>query len=697
MGNRSQLRNFMKKFIGTFKFRNDHFGAIMGYGDYVIGDSVISKVYYVEGLGHNLFSVGKFCDLDLEVAFRKHSCYVRNEDGVDLLIGSRGSDLYTISIEDMMKSSPIRLWSKASKNKSWLWQRRLNHLNFGTINDLARKDLSINGKKYILVIMDDYSRFTRVKFLRLKDKTPKFVIKFLKKIQVGLNKIVRYIRTNNGTKFVNQVLTEFYESVGIFHQKSVPRTPQQNGVVERWNRTLVEAARTMLIFSKAPITPSVERPVPPAPAVQVLVISAGTPSSTTINQDAPSTSLSPSSSEVQPPISHQGVTTRPTIKDNPFGYAEDNPFVNVFSLEPSSEESSSGDVSSAESTQVIEPHYHLGKWSKYHPIDNVIGNPSDPVSTRKQLATDALWCFYNSILSKVVPKNFKTAMVEAYRFEAMQEEIHEFDQLQVWELVPKPDCVIIIALSYMDRGYQNLHSKCCQQEHNHLPNGCQDCISEWRAEIRSLHQSNRGICRSRSSYTRLLSEEGSLWLKAGSTGVMILYLPRLIVKLVIYFQRDEFKILDVNDGENVIFLRITNTPMVDRSKLDEDPLGIPVDQTQFRDADHVGCQDTRRSTSGSAQFHGDKLVSWSSKKQKSTTISTTEAKYIAMSGCCAQILWMRSQLTDYGFAFNNIPLYCDNKSAIALCYNNVQHSWSKHINIRHHFIRKQVENDVVEL
>ncbi|GKB38519.1 retrovirus-related pol polyprotein from transposon TNT 1-94, partial [Tanacetum coccineum] len=156
-----------------------------------------------------------------------------------------------------------------------------------------------------------------------------------------------------------------------------------------------------------------------------------------------------------------------------------------------------------------------------------------------------------------------------------------------------------------------------------------------------------------------------------------------------------------------------DTPMVDRLKLDEDLSGIPVDQTRFRgmakptkkhleaikrifrylkgtinmglwypknntmsltayaDADHAGCQDSRRSTSGSAQFLGDRLVSWSSKKQRSTAISTTEAEYIAMSGCCAQILWMRSQLKDYSFLFNKIPLYCDNKSAIALSCNNV--------------------------
>ncbi|GJW74907.1 hypothetical protein Tco_0134277 [Tanacetum coccineum] len=112
---------------------------------------------------------------------------------------------------------------------------------------------------------------------------------------------------------------------------------------------------------------------------------------------------------------------------------------------------------------------------------------------------------------------------------------------------------------------------------------------------------------------------------------------------------------------------------------------------------HMGCHDTRRSTSGSAQFLGHRLVSWSSKKQKSTAISTTEAEYIALSGCCAQILWMRSQLRDYGFAFNKIPMYCDNQSAIALCCNSVQHSRSKHIDIRHHFIKEQVERKVVEL
>ncbi|GJY69243.1 retrovirus-related pol polyprotein from transposon TNT 1-94 [Tanacetum coccineum] len=208
---------------------------------------------------------------------------------------------------DMMESSPICLLSKASKTKSWLWHRRLSHINFSAINHLARHGLvrgllklkfekdhmcsacamgkskkkphkpkskdtnqekiyllhmdlcvpmrvvSVNGNKYILVIVDDYSRFIWVKCLRSKDEALDFIIKFLKMIQVRLKVHVRRIRTDNGTEFLNKTLREYYEKVVISHETSVARSPQQNGVVERCNHTLIEAARTMLIYAKAPL------------------------------------------------------------------------------------------------------------------------------------------------------------------------------------------------------------------------------------------------------------------------------------------------------------------------------------------------------------------------------------------------------------------------------------------------------------
>ncbi|GKD58443.1 retrovirus-related pol polyprotein from transposon TNT 1-94 [Tanacetum coccineum] len=126
----------------TVRFRNDQIARIMGYDDYQLGNVVISRVYYIEGLRHNLFSVGLFCVADLEVAFQKNTCFIRNLEGVDLFSGSRDTNLYIISLDDMLKSSLICLLSKASKTKSWLWNRRLSHLNFGTLNKLAKDGLA---------------------------------------------------------------------------------------------------------------------------------------------------------------------------------------------------------------------------------------------------------------------------------------------------------------------------------------------------------------------------------------------------------------------------------------------------------------------------------------------------------------------------------------------------------------------------
>ncbi|GJU67352.1 retrovirus-related pol polyprotein from transposon TNT 1-94 [Tanacetum coccineum] len=171
-GYRSQLTNFVNKFLGTVKFGNDHVAKILGYGDYQIGNVTISRVYYVEGLGHNLFSVGQFCDSNLEVAFRQHTCFIHNLEGVDLLTGSRGNNLYIMSFGDMMASSPICLLSKASKTKSWLWYRRLSHLNFGAINHLARHGL-VRGLPKLKFKMDHMCSTCAMGKSKNKSHTPK--------------------------------------------------------------------------------------------------------------------------------------------------------------------------------------------------------------------------------------------------------------------------------------------------------------------------------------------------------------------------------------------------------------------------------------------------------------------------------------------------------------------------------------------
>nr|GFA00861.1 integrase, catalytic region, zinc finger, CCHC-type, peptidase aspartic, catalytic [Tanacetum cinerariifolium] len=135
------LINFVWKFLGTVRFRNDHVAAILGFGDLQWGNILITRVYFVEGLGHNLFSVGQFCDSDFEVAFRRNACFAKNLEGVDLLSGNRTTNLYTINLHDIAFASPICPMARASSTKSCLWHQRLSHLNFDIINDLVKNDL----------------------------------------------------------------------------------------------------------------------------------------------------------------------------------------------------------------------------------------------------------------------------------------------------------------------------------------------------------------------------------------------------------------------------------------------------------------------------------------------------------------------------------------------------------------------------
>ncbi|GJT20611.1 retrovirus-related pol polyprotein from transposon TNT 1-94 [Tanacetum coccineum] len=288
------------------------------------------------------------------------------------------------------------------------------------------------------------------------------------------------------------------------------------------------------------------------------------------------------------------------------------------------------------------------------------------------------------------------------KIEAMQEELHEFERLEVWELVPPPDKAFVISLKWIYKvkldelggilknkarlvahGYRqeegidfedvpipapvckiieaitNFASVCCSHEHGHLSHGLKTAFLMW--------------------ILPMVEKSKLMRIKSGKAVDLI--------TLSLYDWHPPLSTASRPDLQSAI------------SCVPGSRLVLPKEHLKcaFADADHAGCQDTRRSTSGSIQLLGDRLVSWSSKRQKSVAISSTEAEYIALSGCCAQVLWMRSQLTDYGLGFNKIPMYCDNKSAIALCCNNVQHSRSKHIDIRFHFIKEHVENGVIEL
>ncbi|GJW72070.1 putative ribonuclease H-like domain-containing protein [Tanacetum coccineum] len=434
---------------------------------------------------------------------------------------------------------------------------------------------SVYEKKYILVIVDDYSRFTWVKSLRSKYEALDFIIKFLKMIQVRLKVPVRCIRTDNGTEFVNQTLREYYEKVGISHETSVARSPHQNGVVKRHNYTLIEAACTMLIYVKAPLflwteevaiacytknrsiirlrhgktpyellhdklpdlsffhvfgalcyltndseklgklqpkadigifigyaptkkafqiynrrtrriiktihvdfdeltvmafehsssgpalhemTPAiissgvVPNHSPSTPFVRPSrtdwdiffnrlapepAASTGSPSSITVDQDAPSPSNSQITPETQSPVIPNDV--KEDNHDLDVAHMNNNSFFGIPIPENDSEESSSSYVIPTIVHTATPNSEHVTKWTKDHPLDNIISELEKPVSTRVQLYEQALFYYYDAFLTSVEPKNYKDALTQACWIEAMQEELNEFERLEVWELVPRPD------------------------------------------------------------------------------------------------------------------------------------------------------------------------------------------------------------------------------------------------------------------
>nr|GEW11477.1 hypothetical protein [Tanacetum cinerariifolium] len=416
--------------------------------------------------------------------------------------------------------------------------------------------------------------------------------------------------------------------------------------------------------------------------------STGSPSSTTIDQDAPSVSKSHTTAETQSSVIPQEVE-----EDNidiEVAHIRNDLLFGVPILEVTYVQSSS----TASPHQIVQPDHpipqHTSKWTQDHPLNNII----------------------------VEPKTYKDALTQSCWIDAMQEELNEFERLEVWELVPRPDKVMVITLKW-------IYKVKLDELGGILKN-------KDRLVARSYRQ-EEGIDFEESFASVARLEGIRIFLAYAAHKNMVVYqmdvktafLNGNLREEVYVSQPDGF--VDQDNPNHVYKLKkdLYGLKQAPRAWNDNDLLldssvaltafanadhaGCQdthrstsgsvqfLGERPFANADHAGCQDTHRSTSGSVQFLGERRISWSSKRQKSAAISSTEAEYIALSGCCAQILWMRSQLSDYGLGFNKIPMYCYNKSVIALCCNNVQHSRSNHIDIRYHFIKERVENGVIEL
>ncbi|GJW44150.1 retrovirus-related pol polyprotein from transposon TNT 1-94 [Tanacetum coccineum] len=606
-GDRSLLKNFIEKFMGIVRFGNDHFAAIIGYGDYVQGNITVYHVYYVEGLGHNLFIVGQFYDGDLEVAFCSNTCYVRNLEGDDLLTGAHESNLYTISISDMAASSHVCLLSKATSTKSWLWLRRLSHLNFGTINDLTKNDLV--------------------------DGLPKFKYNF-----------------DGNTVFVPYDAPNFKEA------------------------------------------------------------------------ESYTTALDP---------------------------------LNMHEFHQ------------------VQPSTHI--WTKAHPLEQVICDPSKLVMTRNRLQTDSELCMYALIVSILEPKNIKEAMSDHSWIESMQDELYQFKRLDVWELVPRPDGKNIIAFKWLwknksdvenivirnksrlaVKGYKQEEGIDFEESFAHVarleavrmfvafaahknitifqmdvktvflngplkeevyvskPNGFvdpdfPDHVYRLKKDLYGLKQAPRAWYDKLSSFLiehqflkhTMATERLDADLQGTPTNQMTYH---RMIKGLMYLTTNRPDIafatfVCAHYQARPMVKHLKEVKRIFRYLRQSYNMGIwyPKDSgfelIAYSDVDHAGCKDDCKSTSGGLQFLGEKLVSWSFKKQDCIAMSTAEVEYV----CCAQVIWMRTQLVDYGYKYNRIPMYCDSNSVITISCNPVQHSRTKHINIWYHFIKEHVEKGTVEL
>ncbi|KAJ9557345.1 hypothetical protein OSB04_011959 [Centaurea solstitialis] len=1053
-GYKELLHHYMERPGGTVSFGNKTTGVIKGYG---------------------ILTNGK----------------VSRRDGVEIFEGKRFYNLYVVDFPVIDSSTPVCLFSKATKGESWLWHRRFSHQNFSDISKLANGGLvkglpkltfdrdslcpacqmgkmkrssqksktesscqsplemihmdlcgpmriqSISGKKYILVMVDEYSRYTWLEFLRMKSEAPELIIKFIKRIQVLLQLPVRKIRSDNGTEFKNATLDAYLTSVGISHNFSGAYTPQQNGVVERRNRTLVEAARTMLAYFGLPLTfwaeavsttcftqnrtiinkrfkkthyHIINRRVPNVKIFHVFgcrcyilnnhdnlgkfdkkadegyFLGYSLTSKTfrvynkrtkmvmetvyvTFDENVSMTSEH-SSSELG--IHSQASTTTSDSISDPNSSELDllfmdafldicadnedlilsrNPRVDIHDVpEPSSVNDSGPSeniCSTSNSDQAIlilaiidenDSQNNLDdlailptqwKWTRAHPLYNVIGDVNDGVKTR---SASANYCLYKSFLSVIEPKNVSQALEDSDWLLAMQEELLQFKRNKVYRLVPRPQDKSIIKTKWIFRnkkdesglivrnkarlvakGYSQqegidydetfapvarieairiflayaahknikvfqmdvksaflngvLHEEVYIEQpegfvNPDFPNhvcildkalyGLKQAPRAWY-ETLTNHLLSKGFKRGTIDTTFFLKKEGDDLLLVqiyvddiifGSTN------PELCTKFS-KIMETEFEMsmmgelnfflgIQVKQNPDGIFINQSKyikdmlkkfhmtdcspikTPMPTGNLLGPDLAGKSVDQKIYRsmigsllyltatrpdimfatcfcarfqanpkeshlaavkrilrylkgtpstttlsihspyklvrlcmshykmtshwiilkylviisrlpqnifknhfstlhfvsispktypiketikynekissaDSDYGGCKLDRKSTSGSCQFLGDKLVSWTSKKQNCVSTSTAEAEYVAAASCCLQVLWMKTQLLDYGYKLKRVPIYCDSESAIAITSNPVQHSKTKHIDIRYHFIKDNVEKGNIEM
>ncbi|GJY49058.1 retrovirus-related pol polyprotein from transposon TNT 1-94 [Tanacetum coccineum] len=538
--------------------------------------------------------------------------------------------------------------------------------------------LYADENQYVLVIVDDYSRYMWVHFLRSKDKAPEEIKTFLKKIRVLLQAPVIIVRTDNGTEFKNQVLKEYFDSVGISHQASSVRTPQQNGDQLPLRATLKTASSFTAISTKHHTSSlTVENRIShfymysglfviPRMTVRTLESLVQKKIMETMNVTFDELSAMAFEQRNSKP-GLQGMTSGQISSGLDLTYAPST----ITTQKPTEREldllfeamyddyiggqpsAATRTTPAAQAPQVLQTPTATTTIADTAPTPTNlfsqatnIPNTSpdvDELETQQQhvqqqnnqalLQPESIvgqygdMCMYALTVITMEPSIVKEALKDPAWIESMQEELLRFKRLDVSVLVPTPDNIKPLTLKWL---------------------------------FKNKHDEENTVIRNKT---------------------------RLVVRGNVYMYQPE-GFIDVDHPSHVYKLKkaLYGLKQAPRAWLSQ-----PRSTSKRLKGSFVIFEEL------SIWVSGEKLVSWSSKKQDCTTLSTAEAEYMSLSTCYTQVIWMRTQLTDYGFHFNKIPIYCDSKSAIAISCNPVQHTRTKYIAIRYHFIKEHVEKGTIEL
>ncbi|GJU33788.1 ribonuclease H-like domain-containing protein [Tanacetum coccineum] len=602
---------------------------ITGKGKIKTGKLDFKDVCFVKELQHfNLFSVSQMCDKKNKVLFTDSECLVLSpefklpDENQVLLRIPRQNNMYSFNLENIVPSGGLAcLIAKATIDESNKWHR---------------------------------SKFSWVFFLRTKDETSEILKDFIRQIENQLNQKVKTIRCDNGTEFKNRDFIEFYGSKGIKREYSNARTPQQNGVAERKNRTLIEAARTMLADSFLPNTFWAEAVSTAcyvfliglkrqekdandaaealrkefAQQTEDLLLQAGAakPSSTNIVNTA-STPVSTASTDSDLPNPDQDDSEIPALEDFI------KPPTNGIFTNSSYDEGAVADFTNLETVVNVSP-IPTSRINSFHPSTLILGDPQSAVQTRSKVTKssgahafvsyvqkqrrnnhkDFQHCLFACFLSQNEPKKISEALEDESWVDAMQEELLQFKIQKVYRNKKDERGVVV-------RNKARL--------------------------VAQGHRQEEGI-----DYDEVFAPMARI------EAIRIFLAFSSYMGFIVYR-------MDVNSA----FLY---------GKIDEEVTPktshLSVVKRIFR-----------------------RLISWQCKKQTIVATSTTKAEYVAAANCCGHVLWIQNQMLDYGFNFMNTKIYIDNESTICIIKNLVYHSKTKHIAIRHHFIRDAYEKKLIQV